>query len=271
MFSQNSKEMANDNMKHRRLQELGESDFEIVDGQPDIRGWDVKNASGETIGEVEELILDAQARKVRYMVVELDDDALDLEDDRTVLIPIGIAQLHEEDDDVLLQNVTIEQLKQLPEYDEDRLDDEVERAICTTLGRSTTTSDAGAYTHDSAFYQHEHFNEVNLYQRRLPQSTSGAAEGERNSMQFRERNSMGSGDNTGAFTFGNDLDSDNRNTRENSYSSEEIEEDSLLSVNRDRRDTDIDKLIDDDRTDSPVERDIERRNREGRSDIDPVV
>jgi hypothetical protein len=205
------------------------------------------------------------------MVVELDDDALDLEDDRTVLIPIGIAQLHEEDDDVLLQNVTIEQLKQLPEYDEDRLDDEVERAICTTLGRSTTTSDAGAYTHDSAFYQHEHFNEVNLYQRRLPQSTSGDLGGERSSMQFRERNSMGSGDNTGAFTFGNDLDSDNRNTRENSYSSEEIEEDSLLSVNRDRRDTDIDKLIDDDRTDSPVERDIERRNREGRSDIDPVV
>ena len=30
-----------DNMKHRRLQELDRSDFEIVEGEPDIRGWDV--------------------------------------------------------------------------------------------------------------------------------------------------------------------------------------------------------------------------------------
>jgi len=31
-----------DTMKHRRLQELDRSDFEIVKGEPDIRGWDVK-------------------------------------------------------------------------------------------------------------------------------------------------------------------------------------------------------------------------------------
>ena len=73
--------MANDNMKHRRLQELGESDFEIVDGQPDIRGWEVKDAQGRDIGEVEELIFDARTRKVRYMVVDLEDnEELDLED-----------------------------------------------------------------------------------------------------------------------------------------------------------------------------------------------
>jgi len=55
--------MASDNMKHRRLQELGESDFEIVDGQPDIRGWDVRNELDQKIGEVEELILDAKKQK----------------------------------------------------------------------------------------------------------------------------------------------------------------------------------------------------------------
>ena len=57
-----------DNMKHRRLQEMDRSDFEVVDGEPDIRGWDVKNANGQKIGEVEELIVDAQEKKVRYMV-----------------------------------------------------------------------------------------------------------------------------------------------------------------------------------------------------------
>ena len=39
-----------DNMKHRRLQELDRSDFQIVDGEPDIRGWDVKNINKQKIG-----------------------------------------------------------------------------------------------------------------------------------------------------------------------------------------------------------------------------
>src|SRR5688500_10959296 len=109
-----------ENMKHRRLQELDRSDFEIVEGEPDIRGWDVRNSSGQKIGEVEELILDAQNKKVRYMVVDLDDNELDL-DERRVLIPIGLAELDKEDDDVLLPSVTVEHLRALPKYEEDKL------------------------------------------------------------------------------------------------------------------------------------------------------
>src|SRR5688500_4451235 len=99
-----------DNMKHRRLQELKRSDFDIVDGESDIRGWDVKDGQGKKIGEVEELIVDAQQKKVRYMVVDFDDIELDIDDDREVLMPIGLAQLHKEDDDVILPNVQRQQL-----------------------------------------------------------------------------------------------------------------------------------------------------------------
>ena len=42
------------------MQELGGSDFEIRDGQPNIKGWKVRTDSGERIGEVDELIFDAQ-------------------------------------------------------------------------------------------------------------------------------------------------------------------------------------------------------------------
>jgi hypothetical protein len=176
-----------DNMKHRRLQELKRSDFDIVNGEPDIRGWDVKTAGGQKIGEVEELIVDAQKKKVRYMVVELDDDELDLDDDREVLIPIGLAQLHKDDDDVILPNVQIGQLRNLPEYDEDRLDDAVERQICSVLGRTdssfsstsgstnaTGISNATSGTsvtgeHQDDFYNHDYFNDDNLYKDRLHQ------------------------------------------------------------------------------------------------------
>jgi sporulation protein YlmC with PRC-barrel domain len=206
-----------DNMKHRRLQELDRSDFGIVEGEPDIRGWDVKTASGQKIGEVEELIIDAQKQKVRYMVVELDDDDLDLEDDKEVLIPIGLAELDKDDDDVILPSVTVEQLRALPAYDADNLNDEAERSVCTALGRNdetiSTSSTAKDTTHQTesagtqaekpgstvnpalstanaapshlgtpeyyaSFYQHPYFNDENLSRNRSQEGRSQRAETE---------------------------------------------------------------------------------------------
>ncbi len=159
-----------DNTKHRRLQELDRSDFEIVKGEPDIRGWDVRNTSGQKIGEVEELIVDAQKKKVRYMVVDLDNNELKL-NHRKVLIPIGLAELHKDDDDVILPLASAEHLNTLPAYDKDNLDEEVERNICSIFGRKTevTTSTTSTKTaeHRDDFYQHDYFNDDNLYKHRL--------------------------------------------------------------------------------------------------------
>ena len=160
------------NMKHRRLQELDRSDFGIVEGEPDIRGWDVKNSRGQKIGEVEELIVDAQQKKVRYMVVDLDDNELDIEDDRKVLIPIGFAELHRKDDDVIIP-VEAQQLTSLPAYDADRLDGDAERKICSILGRKNETmltSTGNETTPD--FYKHDYYNDDNLYKNRLHEARS---------------------------------------------------------------------------------------------------
>ena len=79
--------MANEMDKNkRRLFKLHELDnYEVADGQPDIRVWDVKDEGGKTFGEVKDLIFDTQSLKVRYMVVDLDDNDFDL-DDREVLV-----------------------------------------------------------------------------------------------------------------------------------------------------------------------------------------
>src|ERR1700710_2009725 len=91
----------NDNITdENRLLELGGSNCEIADDEPDIIGWDVRNSQGKKIGEVDELLFDPQSRSVRYLVVDLDDNELDLEnDDRRVLIPIGLAELYRDDVD----------------------------------------------------------------------------------------------------------------------------------------------------------------------------
>ena len=83
--------------RYNHLVELGGSDFKIVDGEPNIKGWDVKNATGQLIGDVHELLFDPELRKVRYLVVDLDSNTLGIEQDKKVLIPIGIAELYNRD------------------------------------------------------------------------------------------------------------------------------------------------------------------------------
>ena len=161
---------------------MDRSDFEIVKGEPDIRGWDVKNSRGQKIGEVEELIVDVQQKKVRYMLVDLDDNELKLHHQK-VLLPIGLAELHKDDDDVILPNVDAEQLAALPGYDKNNLRADTERKICAVLGRKTETSSVleGEEVHPD-FYRHEYYNDDNLYRHRLHELS--AASQKRNESEY---------------------------------------------------------------------------------------
>jgi sporulation protein YlmC with PRC-barrel domain len=155
--------------KKRRLQELRGSNYEIAKGQPDIRGWEVRDKSGHLIGKVHELIFDSRAHKVRYMVVNvIDSKELQLEK-RTVMVPIGLALLQPKDDDVILESVTPFQLRALPKYHKDDLGTRAEKSISTVFGRNdpkagTTTPDDADLNED--FYEHEHFNEDNMHRNR---------------------------------------------------------------------------------------------------------
>ncbi len=102
-----------------RLDDL--DDFEVADGEPDPRGWDVKTADGTKIGEVASLVADTAAMEVRYLDVELDRKAMGLKEDRHVLVPIGTARLDDSEDEVRLLTLTIAQVTAMPPYrpDED--------------------------------------------------------------------------------------------------------------------------------------------------------
>ncbi|WP_345948190.1 PRC-barrel domain-containing protein [Mucilaginibacter sp. PAMB04274] len=155
--------------EYSRLEELSGSDFEIADGQPDIKGWDVKTDSGENIGDVEELLFNPQTRKVRYMVVDTDANDLRLEA-RRILIPIGVAELHEDDDFVVVPQVAVTHLENLPSYERGSLlTAEHESHIRTTfssLGAAGMSMGAVGSQPTEDFYEHEQFNQNRLYNRR---------------------------------------------------------------------------------------------------------
>ena len=71
-----------------RLYRMGDvSGFHIVDGEPDIRGWDVRTLAGEQIGEVDDLLIDPDRGEVVMIDVDLRDS------DQHVNVPIRGVQL----------------------------------------------------------------------------------------------------------------------------------------------------------------------------------
>jgi len=142
------------------LEELNHSDYEIKDGEPDITGWNVLNQNGEKLGEVENLLFDPEARKVRYLIVGLQANGAEVLEDKYIAVPIGIAQLHSEEDDVVLPIVSGEELNNLPAYQNGQFGPEDEVQIRQVFGGGSTAP----YEHPQ-FYTHEHFNEDRFYNR----------------------------------------------------------------------------------------------------------
>jgi hypothetical protein len=255
--------MSTDNMKHRRLQELGESDFEIVAGQPDIRGWDVFNEANTKLARVDELILDAQQRKVRYMVLKLDHKP-DTGSDREVLVPIGLAQLRRDDDEVVLRGVTIDQILKLPDYDENKLDPEMEKKICSVLGRKF--QDASAGMKDQDFYEHDYFDDT---------APAGLRSSQTTGYLLRDRVGQSGTEVEGYVGAGLGRDRGNLDSgRTHIYRDEEIDEDAIIPVNRDvSRSTeehlrrDLDDLKEENMRERERERERQRRKDPGDNDL----
>lgn len=153
--------------KNQRLRPLKGSDFEMADGQADILGRDVLDETGQRIGEVDEVIVDVDSRKVRYIVLDLEGNLMDL-DARNVLVPIGLIELHEQDDDLLLRNITADQLERLPEYNSEELNSNTETQTRVVFdssysGVTGVGGSAGASGNWDSFYEHEYYSDRKLY------------------------------------------------------------------------------------------------------------
>lgn len=93
-------------------------DFEVADGQPDVRGWEVVASDQRKIGEVDNLLVDTDAMKVRYLDIDLDDSAVGTTntEDRHILVPIGYAMLDRDSNRVVINAVASTDLAGVPRY-----------------------------------------------------------------------------------------------------------------------------------------------------------
>jgi uncharacterized protein (TIGR02271 family) len=148
-------------------------DFKVAEGDPDVRGWDVVASDGTKVGEVEELLVDTAAMKVRYLAVDREGDFVDTDGERTVLVPIGAARLDTDDDQVIIDGMASTDFRTMPAY---RRDTGVTREYETSLrshysrgGTGAATAGAAA-TSDDDFYSGEHYDDNRFYGTRRDRS-----------------------------------------------------------------------------------------------------
>lgn len=108
-------------------------DYVIADGDPDIRGWEVRTAAGlgdRAVGCVEDLIVDRDTLQVRYLLVCLDRRAVATSRDRRVLVPVGVGRLDRHEAQVRLDGYSSAHLVGVPEFRPGHLTRRYEAIVC---------------------------------------------------------------------------------------------------------------------------------------------
>jgi hypothetical protein len=160
-----------ENYSFSRLRELRGSGYEIVDGEPDIIGWSIRDTADRKIGVVHDLLFDPEQQKVRYIIAHLKDNDFDL-DRRKVLIPIGVAELQENNDVVTLNAVSPWQIRALPTYDRN-MSDQDEQDVFTIFSTTNSFATNSSLTREH-MYEHANYNYDNLFRNRRKDKLKGA-------------------------------------------------------------------------------------------------
>lgn len=157
----------NDEFKNERLVPLSAmKDYKIAKDNPDVLGWRVIGADGESLGMVRDLIVDPHAMKARYLSVVADRRFFNTGDDQHLLVPIGVAALDKKGKRVFISAVDSNTVGSYPVYTGGPISEDYEYRVRDTLARAQR---------DTIGTQQEHraeFDEALREQRTQPSTIS---------------------------------------------------------------------------------------------------
>ena len=129
-------------------------DLEVAEGYHDVRGWVVVGSDNRTLGSVRDLIVDSAALRTRYLDVQLEGSGAGSDGARSVLIPIGSANVNPVNEQVVLDATIVSRLASLPEYSHGQPSRDYEQRLLAALGTALPASGdlyAGRHFDDSRF------------------------------------------------------------------------------------------------------------------------
>ena len=118
-------DLHNRNARLKFLDDL--SGYKVHHDDIDPRGYSVKLRTGETIGEVEGLLADVDAKLVRYIEVDVDDSVINryerdryTDEHRHALIPVGLVHMDPSDNSITVAGITNDQIVDYPRFHKER-------------------------------------------------------------------------------------------------------------------------------------------------------
>jgi len=84
------------------LRRLSDADLAVAEDEPDVRGWTLVSLDNRELGEVEDLIVDTNAMKVRYLEIDPDEES-QTSDNEAVYVPIERVDLDRDGKRIVLR------------------------------------------------------------------------------------------------------------------------------------------------------------------------
>lgn len=123
-----------------RLQDA--PDYQLAEGEPDVRGWKVFDSNRNALGQIDNLILDTEADEIRYLSVEADG--------HTRMVPVGMVEIDEAAETITLKPTA--NFETFPQDTGEPLTQEHERQFYSTFIPESKTEDM---TYQRPEFQHE--------------------------------------------------------------------------------------------------------------------
>lgn len=150
-------------------------DYKVADGDCDVRGWDVQDKEGHTIGKVDGLLVDKSAERVVYLDVEVDKNLvqqstqtglaspdkgvyqfLHKDGDNHLIIPVGMVQLDEENETVCASEIDYDTFAKAGRFSKGvRIEREYERTLMRHYRPGASVDNLSAI--DESFYTGREF------------------------------------------------------------------------------------------------------------------
>jgi sporulation protein YlmC with PRC-barrel domain len=161
--------------KERNLYYLEElSDYKVADSDKDVRGWEVKDIDGRTVGKVDNLLVNKNTERVVYLDVEVDKSIIDVnykpystkakdgvhdfineDGENHLIIPIGMADLDLDNEIVSTSKINHETFAQSKRVKKGTpIHREYEVIVLDNYNRP---KEVIIYEEDDIFYQREEF------------------------------------------------------------------------------------------------------------------
>ena len=171
--------------EERHLYKLDElSDYKVASDDPDVSGWEVRDADNRVIGKVDNLIVNKHTERVVYLDVAVDNTIIDARHDpygrpenvdirefvnkdgeNHVIIPIGMVSLDLENKTVRSQGINHRTFAETKRYAADTpINREYENTVLNTYNRDRIP--LSTVYEDDVFYDRDEFDRERYSRRR---------------------------------------------------------------------------------------------------------